>query len=1412
MSDRVSSGNLSAAAAAAALRSHTTSPVPVGQIQTKRMLQRQTSTSSIGSAAGRNARPGALKRSDSGSSMTERTFRDPSPARRPQSRSIEDVPPPIPQLPKVLASPPPLPERSIRRPASVEPPERIGSPPPKVPGGRGVSLDRGPGVMKGRLNRAAAQRPPSLSTFQEVEQSGGRGSINFSRPRSPTSSPVSPISRDVQMSPTPEGRRTNAKSSMAGTAALTAAEVEQVQYSMQDIANSPVKKKTKTIVPAMVEGSHLSNGTTGVKPTGTALQKTSQQQQNLSATSTPSPARSTSPLVQPATPNISAVRKKKKNTANTGASARDRQSGRLSDYASDSDAGSEQSYTSDRSRSYNTRAAGLLTKQPSIVREDREAEEEEERGSPVVKGEPIITQSKHKSNPADATVTAAQSDTAAVKDTASTTPAVLQKQPTLALENAPRFNANGAPKRSSLSPARVAHFPDQPLLDTPEGLKHQPPGRSLSPAKSALKHSPSSRGTSPGNTMPGGWTRPGQVPSEASDTASVVSDDGYKSLSRKKQNRVSFDDVPSVVGRSDTSPSSPDSPIIFSPQSKDSVKKGWFSLGREKKKEQSTSGKDEDVIKPMPTLPSFGSVRGRKGPEEHTVVATSSESPSEPVPLGTSDDFNIGGILAQHYGKKANDDASKKASNEPLPPEVTSVEGSGYHSDEDTDHDVNEENVPKISVQPATPGLDESSQQQLGASGDNRETTEPISRSKSMFEDEFAIQTPSSMGIAEPEPPAVAAYHDPASPVVGEVAHSLQHQINPLDEDDTEESIYSDAPEDMSDLEGDGFGSINAIVESPTVSTFPASPKSPITPQVQSLSPLPDNEVEEPQSVEGWDKAQAYWSGLSQSRKSQLEDEASPSAVDAVTSAPASQPKKMKKVIPKNTAQLSQPQFKPLAARDIEQKPKSEVPPMKKSMRDGPVNTPEVPHMRSSMRGAPPQKPALKQTTMRNSLPSSAPLEPKGALQKKLRPVSAVAMVDYNKPGNGTNNPRSASGGNQAQSLTPVAPAKKMTSHPTKKAAVVASAPRRTFSNGSDSSSSFKKARPIASDSGRYSMRRSMRASSVSEESRPAPVQSSRFSVRSLSPGSHNRNTFNPPPPSGGMRSSMRGSADPGNNRPPKSPTRSFGFGRSSKAAAASAKPSSRFSSRFGDSSDDDDGPSTYRGSRFADSSDEDELPRRPADLKLTPVRGIPRRIDEGDSTDLEDSADERVTRRKKTPTSPPATKLEGVALASGSLRANGAGQDLSKTADMGSGLQVKKAAEKSQKKRSFFGSLGRGKTDDSKIQKADVESAARRDTPLERSKPERALVATSPAAQSPKSPKLQRRNTPQRFASDSWPLPPTTTVGSERPMTSDGLPPTGKRPGLGERQGTAGSVAVSLRTGKKKRFPRLRRAFGLHD
>ncbi|MCJ1395451.1 hypothetical protein MMC18_008337 [Xylographa bjoerkii] len=1441
LANRASNANLSSAAAAAALRTHARTPTPVSEVQTKRMLQRQISNSSNGSTPGTAGRPGGLLRQTSSGSMTERTFREPSPARRPQSRAIEDEPPPMPPLPVRLkghVSPPPLPAKSIRRPASVEPPERMSSPPPKLPGGRGVSLDRGPGVISGKLKKMAGQRNTSLVNVQEIERPGSRNSVNYSRPMSPQSTPpTSPLRASYSSIPT--GRSVSTPRTSALRSALTEPEVENIQHLLRDTAGSPVSKKKKNIVPAIVEGSHLSNGTSGIKPTGTALQSTPQRQV-LSSSPTPSPT-STS-LTNQSVPASGLSGKKKKGssiTPNRGTQG----------YGSESDTASEQSYSSDRPRSFNSRAAGLLMKQPSIVREDREAEEHEERvnspsreaASPPTTAKSITLKSNTYTIPKPST-------------TLEPAPVVSTAPSTLAPENAGQARSDTA-KRSSLSPARAAHFSTQPVLEPPEGLKHQPSGRSVSPAKSALKHSPSPRGPSPAGVIPGGWNRPGQAPSEASDTTSIISDDGYRSMPKKKKNvRVSFDDDPTVVGRSATPPPSLESPIMFSPQSKDNAKRGWFDIGRDKKKEQSAGAhENDDVMKPMPILRSFGSVRPRKDSEaeantgETRSLASGEGSAQNPQNLddtGTSSDAAVGEILAHVFGQKSNGTILTRPTNDPIPPEVTSVEGTGYNSDtdestysnhntaegpsqssttgkamaesKDTDHFPGN-SVPHISVQPATPGIEESSQpkgEYLGMPGEfpgsdeNPEKAGPITNQEE--DSKYIDQTPSSMGISEPEPEAVAAYHDPASPIIGEVSHSLRHQTELHGDDasdDTGGSIYSDAPEDMSDLEGDGFGSINAIVESPTLSTFQTSAQpSPIASNGQRHVQNLEGDLAEPRSEEGWDKAQAYWSGLSQSRKSQIEEAASSPIISPVTTEKTPKPLKKKRMPSKDTAASNQPQLPSLRTQNLDQGPHNTAPQMKKSLRDRPTNTAEAPHFRSSMREVGPQKSSLKQNGLRSGTPSTDSQQPKGTLQKKLRPVSAVAMVDYNKAPSVASNTRSTSDGVPLKSLTPVK------AQPAKKLAAATPSSRRRTSNGSDSSSSFKKSRPAASDSGRYTMKRSMRASSVDERSGTAGNRSSRFSVRSVSP---TESTVRAPfsSPSMGMRSSMRGSPEIAKPRTSKSPSRSFGFGRSSKAKPSAEKSGSRFSSRFGNSSDEEDGPTSYR-SRFVDSSDEDEPTRLPAGM--APVRGIPKRIDEGDSTDLEDSADERIPQGRKRAVSPPSMKaLEGAALASGSLRANGAGRDLSKSADMGSGLQVKKAAEKDKKKRSFFGSLGR-KKDDSKVVKADVESAARRDTPLERSKSERMLAPEIPV-QSPKSPKLQRRNTPKRYASDSWPLPenPGTPVVNNRPRTSDGFA-AGARPNLGTRQSTTQSTASNVvafgKNGKKKRFPMLRKAFGLHD
>ena len=1440
LASRASNASLSAAAATAALRSHTTSPIPVSQVQTKRMLQRQASIESNGTAPGR--RPGALRRQSSTGSMTERTFRDSSPARQLQS-PVDDEPPPLPPLPRNFASPPTLPAKSTKRPMSVEPLERLGSPSPKTPGGRGVSLDRGPGVMSRTPNRQSAPRHPSLGGVQEFEQSGGRGSINFSRPMSPPNSP-GVLYHQNTASPTP-GKTTTTPQSMAGRAALRAAGEDNIQ----DVTSNPGQKKKKK--STTTEDDYVPLGDPRSRHTGNLAQATPQRQAVSSPTSTHPPAATSSP--DDRYESLPTMGSPKKTTDPNKGRAHTEQSERLSQQTYDSDTGSEQSYSSDRPRSFNTRAAGLLTKQPSIVREDREAEEQEERGSSVSKGPSEATLQEPLSKPVAANGTYTQRNGQAADTTAQTSPNMPASPTTLAPSNASDLTANGSIKRLSLSPARAAHFSQ--ILDTSDGIKHQPPGRSLSPAKSALKHSPSSRTSSPAGPILPGWAQAGRAPSEASDTTSVVSDEGYRAGSRRKKNvRVSFDDDPAVVGRAATPPTSLDSPIVFSPQSKENAKRGWFGLGRDRKRDGSVTENDDDgIIKPVPTLPSFGSVRSRKELGDGGTLSERKSPPEsrsqESVPLGslaTSNDFAVGGILSQEFENRAKGGGSTQSFNDPLPPEVTSVEGSGYHSDTEdsavgdeaaaeraTDlatiptHSGIEADVPTISVQPATPGISDATREWLGVPAaplaSSATAVQEMSKLEPKVDDEFLDQTPSSVGIAEPEPEAAAAYHDPASPIIGEVAHSLRHQTTISHDDATDDSgdsIYSDAAEDISDLEGDGFGSINAIVESPTVPTFPILPPvspialvSPVSPSLPASKP--DEGVLEPKSEEGWDKAQAYWSGLSESRKSEIEDAASPVVADQAQSEPAASPQKeQKKLAPEDSTQRVQLQPAPLHTQSAERKPNGAATHMKRSMRAGPPVTSEPKHLRSSMRDSSAQNPSPKKAGLRDSTSASAQPEPRGALQKKLRPMSAVPMADYNKPARGATHSRTVSDSAPSTLMTPVPAqsAKRVTSQPAKKATAAAPTTRRRFSNGSDSDSSFKRTRGAAPDTGRYSMKRSMRASSIDE--RLKPDETSRFSLRSFSPtGLTGRKQFNPPPSR--MRTSMRGSAEMGSSRSAKSPTRPFGFGKSSKAKAAPGKSASQFSSRFGDSSDEEDGPRAFR-SRFVDSSDEDEPAM--ASPKFAPVRGIPRRIDEGDSTDLEDSGDDKGPRGSKkpqlpqVPQSPPTTKLQGAALASGSLRRSGSGRDLSKSGEMGTGLRTKKEAENQKKKRAFFGSLGR-KKDDSKVMKADVESAARRDTPLERSKVERRLSSQA-VPQPPKHPKLQRRNTPKRYASDTWPLPQIPGAVDSRPMTSDGV--TGGRPDMGSRQATAQTTdangVVVGRTGKKKRFPKLRKAFGLHD
>lgn len=1362
--------------------------------------------------------------------------------------------------------------------------------------------------MAARPKAQAKPRVTSLTSVAETGQPDNRGSINFSRPMSPTSSrPTSPIVEQRPMSP-PSALRSGGRPLIdyRPVESQRSSEAQNVQTLLPQTANSPVKKKKKKVVTNHVaDGGFPPNATAGAGRTAVNVAP-SWQPESFSPTPSPSNASLQPTSVSDSTIAAPKKMKKKKKVVPDNTEDTDQRADSKISYVSDSDTGSEVSYSSDRPRTFNTRPTGFLTKQPSMVREDREAEELEERGHSAAQSNgQLFSNGTLTSKPAAAPANTSKKFT----DSRQHSRTVSQPSPALTPDNQhppamPSLGvstgngggstaARGA-RHQSLSPARAAHFSSQ--LQTTEGIKHNPLPRSVSPAKSALKHSPS-RGTSPVSNMPGGLSRGyGGAPSEGSDTTSLVSDDGSRRAKNRKKARVSFDNDTIIVGRGASPTTSLDSPLPLSPQNSDAAKKGWFR-GRDKKstiQDAITSQDGDDVIKPTPTLPSFGSVRGKNDKAESHDAPQTSWASDALARMNLSSDLAVGNIISQDFANKTTSPFSnvRAISNEPLPPIVRSVEGTGdnsetgssaYSENIDEGNRERDDSVPSIAVQPATPGLEDSQRlgewstmpagYQQGADSEHRNAPS----GSPIVEHLPTDPTPASIGIAEPEPTAATDAEHPPHPPVGELSETLRHQIEPKDDeesDDTNGSIYSDAAEDLSDIEGDGFGSINAIVESPAlpaisgtglaISTPPDSPSVNL-PAPRGLpknpSPRQESELSEPGPDEGWGRAQAYWSGLSQSRKQQLEQASSSAAPRQNLEEPKPQPKKKKKIVPKETMQQStaaQAPFPPWPDRqyreEIARSSSPAVPAMKKSMRGSAPKSVDEPHMRTSMRDGQPLKSALRSSSPRNSVQLPNSIEPKSASQKKTRPVSAVAMVDYNKA-----QAKSKAGPKQVTSsaLTPVLPQPaKKSNAPGKLAAKAAAAPkpvaaqkpitlksnlRRAASNGSDSSSSFKRARSITSDAGRYSMKRTMRGSSVSERpsSPQQPGRSGAFSLRSLSPtgSTTGRRPFSSAGPS--MRTSMRGSADLSSRA--KSPTRSFGFGKSSKSASIPAKSKkSRFSSKFGDSSDeeDGDGAATYRSSRFGDSSDEDEPMPMPikAATTLTPVRGIPKRIDEGDSTDLEDSDNEKSPRvpKKTTPTAA-APKLEGAALATGSLRGPGSGMD-SQAPELGTGLQAKKAAEKEKKKGSFFGLLGK-KKDDPKPAKTDIESPARLTTP---SKAERDLTPSSPspaspaATASPRAPqrpggKLQRRNTPKRYASytagsQAWPLPAVPPIPAAsltaRPTTSDGVPADG-RPNLATSQSTTktammegvqNEAAVSAKTGKKKRFPMLRKAFRLHD
>ena len=1102
------------------------------------------------------------------------------------------------------------------------------------------------------------------------------------------------------------------------------------------------------------------------------------------------------------------------------------------------------------------------------------------------------------------------------------------------IRSAGRGQASLRGRPQSLSPSRVAHFSNNPPVTSPNVTKHDPPPRSLSPAKSAMKSSPSPRGSSPAGTSSGpSVALGGKPPSETSDT-SLLSEDvrDPDAGKRKKSARVSFDEAPIVVTNGAVSPSSPVAPQLLSPQHKDPARR-LFGIGQEKRtgklKDTGASEDGEDAfLQPRPALPSFGSVRHQKervdGVEqtEKEKALERSRPQQSPVVFNSvagdridlSSDHVVGSVLSQEFASKklessaapSEDKKSAPDGSQPLPPQVTSVEGSGYVSDSDAsqysterDEQIRKTEADSIGVenqgkpvvpQPTNSDKEDDTAKAVTAQNDNELPSFALVHPTPILEqDEFLPEkqlpgenakehegltgdlsdpgtprlTPASVGLAEPEPEESAINHSPQQPMVGEVAEVLRQQTGGVVEeesDETETSVYSDAAEDLPDLGGDGFMSIDAVVESPVLDSTPGlaistPPDSPIgkmhagkSMQKRGLSSH-DSEKSEPGAEEGWDKAQAYWSSLSDDRRKQMEQAALSEEDEdtAVPTEPKPKKKKKKKTTKKQApaATTSKADHADIATEDPPLPPW----PVQKARKQKAISGTGA--MRTSMRsqedvdGAKPRMPRslrdaavgtksggrLSPTAVGNKAPKSS--------IKKPRPLSAPVMI--------TNSAISAAVSKELRNMPASPTTPSPITVPTKKTQKIVTkpGPRRVNSNASDSSgsaSSFRKRRARPSSGEGFSMRTTMRGSSQPSESlqhrRPGSSdgigtadRSGRYSMRSLSPsGSSNKQSS--VLGRGTLRTSMRGSVDSGTPslRPSlkertKSPSRFAGFGRSSKAKATSSLATGRRGSGFSDSSDDYDVRRPFR-SRFSDSSEED-LPTK-ATVDLTPVRGIPRRIGEedGESTDLPDSSEGESSRIATTAAA--TTKAnEGSALASGSLRPK-SGQGVTGK-DGGNGFVGKAPGQREKKKRSFFGVLGRRK-DTAKVQKVEGESGARLDTPLERTKAEirsskeigmaPPTSPTSPTASS--RPKLVKKSTAKSSASGSWPLPPTFGVGA-RPATSDGAPgpSTTERPDLGKRWSTAIELPDAAKQQatvtlppkeKKKRFQRLRKAFGLDD
>lgn len=949
-------------------------------------------------------------------------------------------------------------------------------------------------------------------------------------------------------------------------------------------------------------------------------------------------------------------------------------------------------------------------------------------------------------------------------------------------------------RNQSKSPVRSARF--GAVQEAPT-VKHEPPARSLSPRKSALKQSSPSRGASPRG--------------DRSESSGVDTPTQEPPVQRKKSVRVSFDDENTVVVGEAAGAGEALSPVPPSPQQMTGPgRKPWYSsLGIGKKKDAVPLEEDE-VMKPRPALPSFGSVRERKQSpkpaEERPLVRpyeppAETEKTSEVDAMGHSSDHAVGALFQEQASRNG---ANISKVREPLPPVVTSIEGSGYASDsvESSDDDAALlADTPKLETQESqvsqastlvpeqwkalngSAAAATTSEQSgidvddLSGAPSGKSDTVPVisithpsprpeqkgeeARTSYMhFPGEFpetetetdGEQTPARKVTFEPvvqQEDATATQQTPGTVL------ATQPAVQDSTDDSDGNSIYSDAYEDLAEIEGDGFQSLDAVVEKPMLSTPPknileraeaqragASTPTPL-PRTESTG-TPPHESATTDPDDPWAAAKAYWRSLTAEKRSQLEKEAVEEAgTEADLEGAQSGVKKPRK---KKSLEQKNAEKKVLEEQRASADPNRAYM-IKPGTKAGPLGDDPIPtaiesgqpiasgtkadkgmRLRKTLRAAEVQ-PVDTGTHMRRSMRADAPERPAVKQRRASHQPSGSAVE-----GNGG---RSKSGS--------VPPAGQSINHSMTQPSL-----RR---RGSDSSeSSFRRARPASTG---FGFRRTMRtgAGSLDLQEQSERSQPKRFSLRGTSPSAGGAS----PPVSMGtrMRTTLRGDASARRG----SEDSGKGYLRFSGSLGRTPDKKGKQRSRFGDDSSDEEDVTVPRhfASRFEDSSDDDVVPS-----ELPSVQSMTRRQSKGQSV--------------PSPPLPEEEEMSDVDGAEGDEKSHevttGAAPDSSlRRSRSGRGVD---GGRPSSRRSGFMASvLGRNKKHDgvSKISRSNVtESAARRDTNLERSADELAALRSS-------TPRLHKRvasmpaSSSAGSSSGNWPLDDDhkQPLETERPATSAG-------------------------------------------